>query len=257
MPVPCFVANWKMNKTVEEAQTFLAELSSRLEDSDERAEVVIAPPYTALTAVAAGLSRPNAGGACLGFLAAQNVCENGDGAYTGEISARMLAEVGCRFVIVGHSERRVHAGETDEQIVRKIAVASEWGIAPILCVGETMEARRDGQSFQVVERQIRAASLVLPAGSVIAYEPVWAIGTGVIPRLDEIDTLHQHLRGLLGGLPAETGLRLLYGGSVNRENVASVMSLPSVDGVLVGGASLSASTFVELIALGIQAKYGG
>ena len=257
MSVPCFVANWKMNKTVEEAQAFLADLWGRLGDSDERAEVVIAPPYTALTAVAAGLARPNAGTPRLRFLAAQNVWGDGDGAYTGEISARMLAAVGCRFVIVGHSERRVYIGETDTQIARKIAVACEWGITPILCVGETAEARRAEQSLQVVERQIRAASAALPAGSVIAYEPVWAIGTGVTPRVDEIETIHQHIRGLLAGLPAEEGSRLLYGGSVNCENIASVMSLPSVDGVLVGGASLAASTFADLVALGTQAKRGG
>jgi len=257
MSVPCFVANWKMNKTVEEAQAFLAEFASRFEDTDEWAEVIIAPPYTALTAVAAGLSRPSPGRTPLGFLAAQNICEYGDGAYTGEISSRMLAAIGCRFVIVGHSERRIYAGETDAQIVRKVSVASEWGITPILCVGETAEARRAGQSLQVVERQIHAAASALSAGSIIAYEPVWAIGTGVLPRVDEIETVHQHIRGLLAGLPAEIGLRLLYGGSVNRENIASVMSLPSVDGVLVGGASLSAATFADLVARGAEAKSGG
>ena len=256
MSVPCFVANWKMNKTVEEAQAFLADFWHRLGETDGRAQIVIAPPYTALAAVAAALFSPDGGGSRPGFLAAQNVWEDGDGAYTGEISARMLAAMGCRFVIVGHSERRVHVGETDAQIARKVSAAGQWGMTPILCVGETAEARRAGQSLQVVERQIRAVSATLPAGSIVAYEPVWAIGTGVIPRADEIETVHRHLRSVLAGSPAEVGLRLLYGGSVNRENIVEVMSLASVDGVLVGGASLSASTFAELIALGIQAKKG-
>ncbi len=246
-----------MNKTVEEAQVFLADFRDRLGDSGQRAEIVIAPPYTALTAVAAGLSPANADRSRLGFLAAQNVWEDGDGAYTGEISARMLAAIGCRYVIVGHSERRIHAGETDAQIARKISVACQWGITPILCVGETAEARRAGQSLEVVERQIRAVSAGLPAGSVIAYEPVWAIGTGVIPKADEIETVHRHIRRVLVGLPLAVGLRLLYGGSVNKQNILDVMSQPSVDGVLVGGASLSASTFADLIALGVQGKKGG
>jgi len=248
--LPLLVANWKMHKTKAEALAFIDELR-RLWPDRPACEVAIAPPFTALDAV---------GGALRGSpiaLAAQNVHEDEEGAFTGEIAARFLADLGCRYVIVGHSERRSRFGETDERIGRKLQAVIGHGMTPIWCVGESLREREAGRVLKVVGRQLAGGlGAVAPARLswgetpplVIAYEPVWAIGTGRIAAPRQVQEVHavvrQWLRDRLGD--AAERVRLLYGGSVTPENVAAMTAQPDVNGALVGGASLDAKQFVLL-----------
>src|SRR5262249_47469278 len=240
------VGNWKMHGTVAEARI----LAHAVRDGLKRprgVEVAMCPPFTALAAVGEAIAgSPIA-------LGAQNCHWEDKGAYTGEVSPAMLTELGCRLVLLGHSERRHVFRETDEEINRKVAAARRHGLRPTLCVGETAEQRRQGLTFTVVEGQLRAGWAGLASAEIdrcsIAYEPVWAIGTGVNATAAQAAEVHGYLRGLvseLGSKDTAHSLRILYGGSVKADNAGSFTEEPDVDGVLVGGASLDAAGFVTI-----------
>ncbi len=246
MRTPLCIGNWKMHGTLGEARA----LATAVRDGLKRprgVEVVLCPPFTALAAVGELLG---AGPLRLG---AQNCHWEVAGAYTGEISPPMLADLGCRYVLVGHSERRRDMGETDQQINLKVRAALAHGLTPVLCVGETAEERRQGLTFTTVEGQLRAGLAGLGADAVarvvLAYEPVWAIGTGVNATPAQAAEVHGYLRGLLselGSKEAAGGIRILYGGSVKPDNAETLAAEPEIDGVLVGGASLNAPGFVTI-----------
>ncbi len=246
MRTPLCVGNWKMQGTIAEARV----LATTIRDGLKRprgVEVVICPPFTALAAVAEILG---SGPLRLG---AQNSHWEAAGAHTGEISLPMLVEVGCRYVLAGHSERRREMCETDEQIHRKVQAALVHGITPILCVGETADERRQGLTFTTVEGQLRAGLAGLGpdaiARIILAYEPVWAIGTGVNATPTQAAEVHGYLRGLLSELTSKdtaAAIRILYGGSVKAENADALAAEPEIDGVLVGGASLNAGGFIAI-----------
>jgi len=243
---PIFAANWKMHKNRREAAAYVRELLPRVADSDG-VEIVLAPPFTALEAVAAAL----AGSAVA--LAAQNVHPAASGAFTGEIAPGMLADLGCRFAIVGHSERRALFGETDAFVSSKVAALLEAGLRPIVCIGETLEQRDAGRTFEVLETQITGSLADLPsdrAGElVLAYEPVWAIGTGRSATPGMAQEAHAYIRGRLTADFGEAGagIQIQYGGSVKPENAAALMAQPDIDGALVGGAGLEAESFSKII----------
>ena len=246
MRTPLVVGNWKMHGRLTEAR----ELAAAVRDGLKRprgVEVALCPPFTALPAVADVLA-----GSPIGW-GAQNCHWEDKGAFTGEIAPGMLAELGCRFVILGHSERRQLFRETDEEISRKMAAALRHGLCPVLCVGETAEERRQGLTFNVVEGQLRAGWAELGADeiarSVLAYEPVWAIGTGLNATPAQVAEVHGYLRGLVSELASKDtaqSLRILYGGSVRPENAAALIQEPDIDGALVGGASLQAQGFITI-----------
>ncbi|MGE0709292.1 MAG: triose-phosphate isomerase [Planctomycetota bacterium] len=242
---PLVVANWKSHKTLGEARAFAARLRDGL--ARGRARVVICPPFTALACLAEAL----AGAAELG---AQDLSPHGEGAHTGEVAARHLVDVGCRFVIVGHSERR-HAGEEDALVRRKLRAALGAGLGPILCVGETAEERRAGRAEAVVSRQLEEALAGLEparlAATVVAYEPRWAIGAGVTPTPAEVEAMLSHVRRALGRVAeaaAAARVPVLYGGSVNARNARELLSLPTCGGALVGGASLDPDALAAIAA---------
>jgi triosephosphate isomerase len=233
-----------MSRTVAEATALAREVRDAV--GDLPVQVAVAPPFTALQAVRQLL----AGGPV--ELAAQNVHWEPQGAYTGEVSAPMLAEVGCRHVIVGHSERRQYFGETDESVRKRVGAVLSAGMLPIVCVGETLAEREAGKTLEVVGRQVRAglAGLREPLAAItLAYEPVWAIGTGKTATSAQAQEVHAAIRAILrelaGGLA--DAIRIQYGGSVKPENAAELMSQPDVDGALVGGASLKAADFVAIV----------
>jgi triosephosphate isomerase len=238
-------ANWKMHKTRAEAAAFVEAALPQLTALDG-VEVVVCPAFTALETV----GRLLAGSAVR--LGAQNVHWERQGAFTGEVSAGMLAELGCTYVIIGHSERRRLFGDTDERVRRKVRAAFDAGLVPILCVGETLEERQAGQTESCVAAQLEAATADLSAEEVanlvVAYEPVWAIGTGHAATGQEanrvIRLIRQHLRDRFG--PAAEGVRVQYGGSVTSRNAAEFFSQPEVDGALVGGASLDPQEFAAI-----------
>ncbi|MEZ5319110.1 MAG: triose-phosphate isomerase [Vicinamibacterales bacterium] len=250
MRIPMFAANWKMHKTVLDATAFVRELGALLDDGGE-VEVVVAPPFTALAATAeVARNLPIA-------VAAQNLYFEREGAFTGEVSAAMVKDAGADYAIIGHSERRRLFGETDESVNRKRRAALAEGLGTIVCIGETLEERERGETLAVLDRQISrgldGASAEEVAALVIAYEPVWAIGTGKVATPVEADEAHRHIRARLrqwfGGDPAER-CRLLYGGSVKPDNIRELIGLEDVDGALVGGASLEVRSFHEIITRG-------
>jgi triosephosphate isomerase len=238
--------NWKMHKTVGEAVALVGELRAGLADA-AAVQVAVAPPYTALHAVAGALAGSPV------ELAAQDVHWEAQGAFTGAVSPAMLADVGCRHAIVGHSERRQLFGETDEGVRRKVAALFAANVLPIVCVGETLAEREAGRTLEVVERQVRAALAGLPAAALgsltVAYEPVWAIGTGKTATSGQAQEVHAAIRNILRELGGSAGdaVRIQYGGSVKPENAAELMSQPDVDGALVGGASLKAKDFIAIV----------
>ena len=247
MRTPMVVGNWKMNGTLAEARPLAAALRDGLKRPG-RVEVAVCPPFTALPAVGEILT-----GSPI-MLAAQNCHPEASGAHTGEIAPPMLVELGCRFVLCGHSERRHELGETDEFINRKVASTIRHGLTPILCMGETAEERRQGLTFTTVEGQLRAGLAGLDAVSltkcVLAYEPVWAIGTGVNATPAQAAEVHGYLRGLVsevGSKEIAQGMRILYGGSVKADNADSLLAEQEIDGALVGGASLSAPGFIAIV----------
>jgi triosephosphate isomerase len=243
---PLTVGNWKMNLSEIWAARLAEELTDALAGLDG-VETAVAPAFPCLRAVADRLDGSSVA------LAAQNVHWEEKGAFTGEVAPRMLSEMGVRFVIVGHSERRAIFGETDERIQRKAAAARAHDIVPILCVGEREEERDEGKTLAVVERQVRLGlgGIREAAGSelVVAYEPVWAIGTGRTPTPDQVNEVHRMIREQLAamyGPQASERIRILYGGSVNADNASELLALPEVDGGLVGGASLEAEGFAAI-----------
>jgi triosephosphate isomerase len=220
----------------------LAQATIKLAASVPHVDLVIAPPFTALAACAQECDGSRV------ELAAQNLYPKKSGAFTGEVSAPMLIEAGCSWVIVGHSERRQHFGETDSFVAEKVAAALDEGLVPIVCVGETLAERETGATLAVVERQVAAllgAIRKVDRGTVIAYEPVWAIGTGKNAGPGEAQDVHEAIRGWLRGASPElaSSTRILYGGSVNRDNAHGLLAAPDVDGALVGGASLDSASF--------------
>ena len=247
--IPLIVGNWKMHKTIQETIDFCLRLKEELAVTGEkRGQVAVAPPFTALTAAAKTLR-----GSAIS-VASQDVFWAEKGAYTGEISPKMLADAGCRFVIVGHSERRQYFHETDETVNKKAAVLIKEELIPIVCLGETLSARQEGTAFSVVERQTREGlkGLVLkdPQSLVIAYEPVWAIGTGQTATSQQAQEIQAFIRKLLGEIfPSKTaqGIGILYGGSVKPENIVELMAMEDVDGALVGGASLEVTSFSKIV----------
>ena len=247
MRTPLVMGNWKMYGLLAEARA----LATGVRDGLKRlrdVEVALCPPYTALTVVNEVLGN---GPIRLG---AQNCHWDASGAHTGEISPVMLADLGCRYVLLGHSERRREMGETDEQVNRKVRAALAHRLTPVLCVGETAEERRQGLTFTTVEGQLRAGLAGVPADGiasmVLAYEPVWAIGTGVNATPGQAAEVHGYLRGLLSELTSkETALtiRILYGGSVKADNADALCAEPEIDGALVGSASLTAAGFIGIV----------
>ncbi len=243
---PLLAGNWKMHMNIAEAEA-LASAIVRASIPEDR-DVMLAPPYTALAAV----GRVLAGSSVM--LGAQNVCWEEKGAFTGEISPLMLQDVGCRMVLLGHSERRHIFGETDEMVNKRVAAALRFGLVPVLCIGETLDERESGHTFSVLERQLRSGLKDINPGAgndlVVAYEPVWAIGTGKTASIEQAQEAHFFVRDLLAGMYEKniaTQMRILYGGSVNSDNVDSLMSQPDVDGALVGGAALKADSFIRII----------
>jgi triosephosphate isomerase len=243
-----FIAgNWKMHKTAAEGAELAAALGKALAGLQDR-RIMVAPPFTALAAVRGAL----AGSQIL--LGAQNAASELEGAHTGEVSVRMLKEAGVSVVILGHSERRHVYGETDALVNRKVALALAEGLEVILCVGETLEERQGGVTERVVETQVTAGLAGVPSAGLgrltIAYEPVWAIGTGKNATPADADAVHAFIRSVITrryGPAAAEALVIQYGGSVKPENARELLSMPNIDGALVGGASLKAETFVPIV----------
>jgi len=247
MRIPFIAGNWKMFKTVQDATVYAKELRGLIKDvSDVR--VVVAPPFTAIHSVCeASRNSPVS-------VAAQNMFWEKEGAFTGEISAGMIKEAGAQFVIIGHSERRTLFGETDVTVNRKVMAALAGDLTPIVCIGETLEQRDGNETMAVLDRQIKAGLDGLTgdqiAGLVIAYEPVWAIGTGRNATPAQAGDAHAHIRSRIRqwfGAPAADACLVIYGGSVKPDNIQSLIALPDVDGALVGGASLDVRAFHDII----------
>jgi triosephosphate isomerase len=248
MRTPLVAANWKMYKTVGEAVAFFNDFNALVRDVTD-VQVVVAPPFTAIHAAAAAVRGTKVA------IAGQDLYWEREGAFTGEVSAAMLKEAGASFVIIGHSERRTKFGETDAHVNRKVKAALEAGLTPIVCVGETLDEREGEQTLQVLDRQLRhGLEGVAPAAVgalAIAYEPVWAIGTGKVATAAQAQEAHAHIRGRLRGwfgAEAAVACRILYGGSVKPANTRELVGQADVDGALVGGASLEARGFAEIVA---------
>jgi len=250
MRQPLMVANWKLHKTIAEARQFVAVLEQQC-PAPGPIDVVIAAPFTALAALQDQLR------ATPFLLAAQNLFWENSGAYTGEVSASMLVDVGCTYVIIGHSERRQYFGETDETVAKKVAAALQAGLRPIVCIGESLAQRQAGETLAVLERQVQhglaACQSAAMSQVVLAYEPLWAIGTGVTATPSQAQEVHGFLRTLLTQVWGESvapTVRIQYGGSVRPENIAALMAEPDIDGALVGGASLDAVSFAQILLYG-------
>ena len=248
---PLVAGNWKMYKTSGEAAILVQNMEERLRQSWDRVEVVVCPPFTALKSVSTviELDKLSVG------LGAQDCYWEREGAFTGEISTDMLLELRCDYVIVGHSERREYFGETDETVNRKARAVFEAGMTPIVCVGETLATRESGDTDSYVRAQVKAAfegmTVDQAAKSVVAYEPIWAIGTGRTPTPEMANDVARSIRATLGalfGAPAAMSMRVLYGGSVKPENARMFFVEPDIDGALVGGAALDAHSFTDIVA---------
>lgn len=245
---PFIAGNWKMYKTIAEALSFVQSFKPMVVAATH-CEIVLAPPFTAIKAMADRLEGSNVG------IAAQNLAADaGPGAFTGEVSAAMLLDAGARYTIIGHSERRQFFGETDESVNRKLAVALAEGLLPIVCVGERLEDRDAGRAETIVAKQLagglRNLTVTDASRIIIAYEPVWAIGTGRTATPETAQQMHalirSRIREMFGDQIAER-IRILYGGSVKPENAAALMSETDIDGALVGGASLEAESFAQIV----------
>jgi triosephosphate isomerase (TIM) len=256
MRTPLVIGNWKMHGTIPEARALAIGIRDGLK-RPRGVEVAVCPPFTALAAVSEILNgTPIA-------LGAQNCHHEPSGAHTGEISPPMLLDVGCRFVLVGHSERRRELGDNDAQINRKVIAAVGHGLTPVLCVGETAEERRQGLTFTTVEGQLRAGLAGIDTAAlgkiVLAYEPVWAIGTGVNASPAQAAEVHGYVRGLVSELASKEvaqAVRILYGGSVKADNVDALAAETEIDGALVGGASLVAQGFIAIVRKAARAARG-
>jgi triosephosphate isomerase len=245
--LPFIAGNWKMNKTVEEALDLVRQLKVSLSNIEE-VEVALAPPFTALYAVSQELKGSSI------RLAAQNLFYEEKGAFTGEISPLMLKEIGCQYVIIGHSERRQFFGETDETVNRRIKAALGQGLKPIFCMGETIKEREEAKTFSVIGRQVegglRGIGEKEVRSIVIAYEPIWAIGTGKTATPEQAEEVHRFIRERLARLYSREiaeRIQIQYGGSVTPENIKGLMNQENIDGALVGGASLKPETFSKIV----------
>lgn len=243
-------ANWKLHKTLAEAQQFVTELHHKYPEPG-LCDVVIAAPFTALAPLRTCLQDTPY------HLAAQDVFWETHGAYTGEISAPMLVDAGCTYVIIGHSERRQLFGETDDTVCQKVATALQAGLRPIVCIGESLAQRQAGETLAVLTRQVQAGLASCQSATIaqiaLAYEPLWAIGTGVTATPAQAQEVHHAVRSVLRqhwGADAAEAVRIQYGGSVRPENVAALMAELDIDGALVGGASLEVDSFVQILTHG-------
>ena len=243
---PIIAGNWKMNKTVSETKDFIKEFLPLVEGIDDR-DIILAPPYSSLADAAKLIKGSNV------KLAAQNIFWEEKGAFTGEISPPMLVEIGCSHVIIGHSERRKYFHEDNSTVNRKIKAALIANLTPVMCLGETLEERKKGKTLAIVERQLQEGIEGLESWQaeliIIAYEPIWAIGTGVNATPQQAQEVHSHIRQQLSSLFGEIGLqiRIQYGGSVKPDNINDLMAEADIDGALVGGASLKPSSFAALV----------
>jgi triosephosphate isomerase len=247
MRKPIIAGNWKMNKTLSEAVDFVRQLKPLVADVRD-IEIIVAPPFTALQAI----SREIEGSTI--ELAAQDVFWEASGAYTGEISPIMLKDVGCRHVIIGHSERRQYFGETNESVQKKIKASLAMGLHPIICVGEALEEREAGRTFDMVKNQViqclEGFSPDEMERMTVAYEPIWAIGTGKTATPQQAEEVHAFIREQLAQITnrqVSEEVRIQYGGSVNPDNISDLMVQPNIDGALVGGASLKAESFSRIV----------
>jgi triosephosphate isomerase len=247
--------NWKMNKDIHETANLIVELMDRMKDFKNQVDVVICPPYTSLV-VAKSLVKDSPI-----KLGAQNMSQYDDGAYTGEISATMLTAIGCQYVILGHSERRQYFKETDDLINSKLRKALSIGLTPIACIGETLEEREAGVTDKVITTQIKGVLRELSSSEVekiiIAYEPVWAIGTGKNATPEQANQVHKLIRKLIGQLYSWSlaeKILVQYGGSMNAQNAASLLSQSDIDGGLIGGASLKSDAFISIIQAGVESS---
>ncbi len=243
---PVIAGNWKLHKTIEETRELAEALKTDLADLSD-IDIVIAPPFTALPAAAQTLAGSNIA------VAAQNCYPVSSGAFTGEVSPSLLKDAGCRLVLIGHSERRQIFGETDAFINSKVKAVLAEALQPVLCIGETLEERQSEQMYDVLTRQLRDGLLGIDRAAmeqvIIAYEPVWAIGTGVTATNEQAAEAHAFIRGVIQGLYDDAtaqGIRILYGGSVKPDNVDGLMAQEDIDGTLVGGASLKAADFIRI-----------
>jgi len=240
---PFIAANWKMNKTMSETEEFLSSFIPAVEDITDR-DIVIAPPFTSLSIASKKIKNTNV------KIAAQDVFYEEKGAYTGEVSPAMLSDVGCEFTIIGHSERRQHFKETDEIVNKKIKAVRRQGIGVIFCIGESLEEREARKTFTVLEREIDRGLLEIDSENlVVAYEPIWAIGTGKTATPEQAQEAHAYIREKLKiryGNKADE-IRIIYGGSVTPENIDYLMACKDVDGALVGGASLKVESFISIV----------
>jgi triosephosphate isomerase len=247
--IPMIAGNWKMNLTLVEAAQLVKAIADGIKGLGG-VEVLVAPPFTTLLRVKEAIGKAPI------LLSGQDMHWEAQGAFTGEVSASMLADAGCTHVILGHSERRTFFGETDEVVDRKAVAAVKKGLIPIVCIGETLEEREKGLTFQIIERQLKFSlksfreGKNLPLSTVLAYEPVWAIGTGRTATPEQAQEVHQFIRQWLKaqfGERTAQAIRILYGGSVKPDNVRDLMSKPDIDGALVGGASLKPESFLPVV----------
>ena len=249
---PLIAGNWKMHKTESEARDFVAALLPRLGAGDD-VEAAVCAPFTALKALAQAADQSSLG------VYAQNMHHADEGPYTGEVSAPMLREIGVHGVVLGHSERREHFGETDRALALKVPAALRAGLRPIVCVGETEAEREESATERKLRQQVHDDLANVPEGElervVIAYEPIWAIGTGRVASADQAQEAIAFIRALVADRAAQAAprVRVLYGGSVKPENAPELLALPDVDGALVGGASLEVASFAEIVAAGAVA----
>ncbi len=247
---PLIAGNWKMHKTVAETLAYIEAFKPLVAGVDDR-DIMIAPPFTSLDAAQRVLEGSSIA------LGAQNCHWEEEGAFTGEISPRMLADIGVSYVIIGHSERRHLFGETDEMIRKKVEAVLRHELIPILCIGETLEEREAGKTLSVLEKQLKEGLKDFSAGDlkdlVIAYEPVWAIGTGKTATPEQAEEAHAFCRRILAEMfdaDFAEKIRILYGGSVKPENIVGLMARPDIDGALVGGASLKPDVFARIVCFG-------
>ena len=246
---PLIAGNWKMNLSINDSVSLIEGIAAGIADLDG-VDVLVAPPFTSLAAVRQAIGNSKI------FLAAQNMYHETSGAYTGEISGRMLQEAGCTHVILGHSERRTLFNETSQAIDLKVKVSSVLGLIPIICIGEKLEERESGRTFDTINQQLdeslknfKVDQLMLPS-TILAYEPVWAIGTGKTATPDQAQEVHAFIRNWIKEAfnPGTANqIRILYGGSAKPDNIVELMAQPDIDGALVGGASLKADLFVPMI----------
>lgn len=241
--------NWKMNKTLQEGLALATELNDLLATTKTNCDVIIGTPFIHLASVAAAVDTKRLG------IAAQNCADHVSGAYTGEVSASMIKSTGAQYVILGHSERRAYYGDTAAILKTKVELALAEGLTPIFCIGEVLEEREAGKQFEVVEAQIKDSLFGLSAADfgklVLAYEPVWAIGTGKTATAEQAQEIHAYIRGVIKaqyGAEVADNCTILYGGSCNAKNAKELFANPDVDGGLIGGASLKAADFMGVIA---------